>query len=809
MRSSTHSVRVSVSLLVTGLAGAAIGSPDAQVMLGAGTIGPDVEGTQAWSLIQVGDFNKDGFTDLLYKNSGTQELMAMMGDATGSRMQYGPVQMDFTIESIVAAQLDLDSEPELVVRDRIWGYMIKQGIDEPVIDINDTDIDYSGSLFDSGLFSPVVRAGDLDQDGLDELIFNTSDDRLIIRRGDTGGRFSVQVSGLGELNSLFEPADYDGDGDIDLLLFSQDSQHFILVEGSGSLSTGVVREIMREYPSAANDERPVFAQLDSNPAMDMVVSDRSGQSFRIEYNFLLNSFSSDEIETDEVAIPLHVAGDLDGSGEPDLIALRLGIYPIIVGSPEYFPAIIYDFATDSPTVGDLIVGQPRRSDPYSNNGSFDYQPTPVVTTLDADADGDEDLLWYGYGSGAGESAWFVENRAGVAGVPAIGMPSYDIPGGMLYVLPLDIDDDGLDEFVLAGDQNLRILDLQDGTLGRVNASSNSFMVAAPDLDGDGVPELVNASRSSQLLRIFTKQSNGTYGGQVMVDVQDRGPFDGLEVADFNNDGLDDLVAMEFGGPVSVFLGGVGPSLTFSVDLDVVEPSGVKPGVLDYDGDGLMDIAAGSNEVSGVQLFRNEGNGTFSEGPLVEIDFEFGSPYWITTGDIDLDGNTDLVVTDNVYEVAIVLLDGAGNPEYTEINVLQNPVEAVIEDFDADGRPDIAIAGTDAGTILPSAYVIPQVGHRRFGRPIRMPAYGSQGVATSDVNLDGIADLVAISDREEMLRVYYGSPSTACPADLNGDGELNFFDVSEFLVILPDYNGDAMFNFFDVAAFLSDYQAGCP
>ena len=56
---------------------------------------------------------------------------------------------------------------------------------------------------------------------------------------------------------------------------------------------------------------------------------------------------------------------------------------------------------------------------------------------------------------------------------------------------------------------------------------------------------------------------------------------------------------------------------------------------------------------------------------------------------------------------------------------------------------------------------------------------------------------------------------SCPADLNGDGALNFFDVSAFLNafaamdLAADFNGDGMFNFFDVSAFLNSFGAGCP
>jgi Subtilase family len=55
----------------------------------------------------------------------------------------------------------------------------------------------------------------------------------------------------------------------------------------------------------------------------------------------------------------------------------------------------------------------------------------------------------------------------------------------------------------------------------------------------------------------------------------------------------------------------------------------------------------------------------------------------------------------------------------------------------------------------------------------------------------------------------------CDADLTGDGELNFFDVSAFLTAfsaldpLADFTGDGLYNFFDVSAFLTAFSEGCP
>jgi len=58
-------------------------------------------------------------------------------------------------------------------------------------------------------------------------------------------------------------------------------------------------------------------------------------------------------------------------------------------------------------------------------------------------------------------------------------------------------------------------------------------------------------------------------------------------------------------------------------------------------------------------------------------------------------------------------------------------------------------------------------------------------------------------------------ASSCPADLNGDGNLDFFDISAFLNAfaamnpVADFNDDGLFNFFDVSAFLTAFTAGCP
>lgn len=70
--------------------------------------------------------------------------------------------------------------------------------------------------------------------------------------------------------------------------------------------------------------------------------------------------------------------------------------------------------------------------------------------------------------------------------------------------------------------------------------------------------------------------------------------------------------------------------------------------------------------------------------------------------------------------------------------------------------------------------------------------------------------------EPGLRVFnLNACAGSCPADLNADNTVNFFDVAYFLVAFDsqdpeaDLNNDNAFNFFDVARFIALYNDGCP
>ncbi len=89
----------------------------------------------------------------------------------------------------------------------------------------------------------------------------------------------------------------------------------------------------------------------------------------------------------------------------------------------------------------------------------------------------------------------------------------------------------------------------------------------------------------------------------------------------------------------------------------------------------------------------------------------------------------------------------------------------------------------------------------------------KGESTRRVELN--ANLAYSASTNGGLKVFDLADCSPCVADFNIDGELNFFDVSEFLVAYldedprADLNSDNVLNFYDVSFFLTSYSSGCP
>ena len=156
---------------------------------------------------------------------------------------------------------------------------------------------------------------------------------------------------------------------------------------------------------------------------------------------------------------------------------------------------------------------------------------------------------------------------------------------------------------------------------------------------------------------------------------------------------------------------------------------------DFDGDGDADIGACVDPTRELVTWLADGAGGFVAQPPVT-----GAvlpSFYMSTGDLNGDGNTDIVWITNHAEV--FLGDGAGGfaaPVTTLINV--NTTSLAIDDWNGDGRDDLVV-GTSFS--FPAAVFLISNGSGGFTSQSSIGLSDSvRSVASIDCNADGKRDI---------------------------------------------------------------------
>ena len=199
----------------------------------------------------------------------------------------------------------------------------------------------------------------------------------------------------------------------------------------------------------------------------------------------------------------------------------------------------------------------------------------------------------------------------------------------------------------------------------------------------------------------------------------------------------------------------------------------------------------------------------TSGVTIPIEVSAGAGEIVSAVTIDLDITHpwvgDLVITlESPSGTVVTLLDRPGIPNAG----FPGPFGCGGRDIDATFSDEASVRADDICAYAPQPVIAgPVRPNQALNAFNTAPAMGTWLVHLSDQSAYDAGQL-----ESACLHI---TTETACRADLNGDGVLNFFDISAFLSAftaqdpIADFTGDGQFNFFDVSAFLSAFGAGCP
>jgi hypothetical protein len=339
-------------------------------------------------------------------------------------------------------------------------------------------------------------------------------------------------------------------------------------------------------------------------------------------------------------------------------------------------------------------------------------------------------------------------------------------GGCMGVV--DMNGDGRDDIAKLQNARTLVVDYQnaDGTFTTVTygnmSNSGQWGWAIADVDNNGHKDAVSGGNydGTHYFRI-NSVGNGTLsnlnGGTIFTQ--------GMSIGDMDNDGRVDVYACHDDGPPSLwFTNASGVPVNNNAYINWATPCNGSPAgnsgdmsgnygsnFVDFDNDGDQDLyiahcRQGVTDQADCRrwnrLFVNDGTNHYSDLAAsygVQIRYQT----WTTDfGDIDNDGDFDMVATNHDFTMQLFENDGTGH--FTEITngsgVQYNGtfLQSKFADFDNDGFVDILVSGMDV------EYFFRNNGNKTFSRINNLFPSNKlmHGFATGDLNNDGFTDVFA-------------------------------------------------------------------
>ncbi len=728
----------------------------------------------------------------VFRNIGSQTL----DNAAFTRHDFDSPGQSWTI---AAADLDGDDAVDLVIPSRTTNILSIMRNTSSVNSVSFQRQDFTGI---AGSFE--VAIGDLDGDGSPDLaVANNSIPVVSVYKNLGTGDFSagrVDFASVNQGNRGIAIVDLNGDDKPDIASVSVGSQSLSLFENVADLPVA----------DAGPDQETLLGQtvqLDGSGSTNAVtyswtVVDQPAGSFAFLSGPLsVNPSFMPDVQGDYV-IQLVVNNNIVDS-DPDEVRITVVAVPTISG-----------ISPSSGVVGAPITIDGAHFDPDPDNNTVYFGATEATVTAASPTSLTVDVP---SGATFGPVSVNVGGRTAISDqffiptFPSLGPPAaittssfaarVDFSTGTLPqgVVIADFDGRGKPDIAVSNLQGVTPLSIyQNQTAHTIDASSfiplaavpagiNPDGMAAGDVDGDGMLDIVTANNAGGSSKVSVFRNNSSNGSMTFEDPR---TFDvgitpvQVALGDLNRDGRLDIVATNNSSAFVSVLENTSVPQSVSFLPQVPLPAAPRPrgvAIGDLNDDGWPDIAVGNDKDHNVVVYQNKKmtgritGASFEQSP--SSPFSTGLvTFMVVIGDLDGDGLLDLATSNQggaaASQSVSLLMNDEDNPGSFKPHVPLSggslPVGLALGDLDGDGDLDIAMGNRPSNQVLVWQNKS-TMGAFNFSAPAFLTAAtGPDYVAIGDLDGDGSPEIVATNRTSSRLSVFHNLIAHPPDADAGPD-----------------------------------------
>jgi hypothetical protein len=675
---------------------------------------------------------------------------------------------------------------------------------------------FPGQLTLTGNSPNAVALGDLNGDGKpDAVTANLFGSNVSILLGNGDGTFtSAGTVATGTSPRNVQLADVNADNKLDIVTANSgnaDSVSVLLGNGNGTFQP------KQDYPTGNDPYAVLVTDLNADTRLDIVTANYEANNVGVMRG------NGDGTFQPAVYFPAGEnpeamgASDVNSDGKPDIVVTNdrtfaLAHFSVLVNSgdlafqapvtydvreitSELTDLLLKDLTGDGHT--DVLLSGDRTVALYAGDGSGGFTMADVFGTgeflkslaiADFNADGKDDIA-----AACGTTSL---NRGSVTLLLGDGSGRFSRHDTVttfpaVAIAAADFNTDGRTDVILTGGNSgpyaLPLLGNGDGTLlapVHLETGYQSYNHVSADVNRDGKPDLIYLDIDRNVVSVRIGQGDGTFAPAVSNPAPISLVY--LRIADMDNDDIPDIVTHNGTAhgtvhSLSVFLGKGDGTFLPRIDTALVGPIFFQHLlVADFNRDGNRDVLITWPPQGVLYLYPGNGDGTF--GTRLTQFFD-GNINDIAAGDLNGDGNLDLVAASN--NLRVVTLRGNGNGTFqaaVDAHVGQYCSSVILADVNGDTALDI-LTGCANGKVGVQLNNGGTFGNATLTTFLAFPFNGAY-IAAADFDGDGDRDIAAagIGGNLFVLR-NNGSGAFASPSayvtiggfspdslgDFNGDG----------------------------------------